>query len=252
MLEERRVESYTLRPVMPTDWEGKEGKNSRRQTSSNSVEPINRVGRSGHTLPSQQLDQLVRTNEESPATTTQLQLHTTTMDAQRNAELTQPAMTDRKLVIKVPEKLLTSLRTSCAEKANVSLLGRIQGKHLGLKALIAWPRDTLHPSLAFLSLKANNLFEITFSTPEGRIHALTQTKLMCEATYISFSSWRPHFDRTQQANDQLDFPVWLQIVDLSQILRDETFLRIMREHIGHVITIDNCEAYRAKLFGPRV
>ena len=160
---------------------------------------------------------------------------------------------DRKLVVNVPEDLLKSLRTTCAEKSNVSLLGRIQGKHPGLKALTAWARDNLHSSLVFLSLKANNLFEITFSSPEGRIHALTQTELTCDTSTISFSSWRPHFDaKTQQAKDQLDFPIWLQIVDLCQILREDTFLRTIGEHIGQVIAIDNSEAYRAKLFGPRI
>lgn len=167
-----------------------------------------------------------------------------------------PAQTEtnqRKIVIDVPDDILTNLRTTCAAKANVSLLGRIQGKHPGLKALIAWARDTLHPSFSFLSLKTNNLFEVTFTAPEGRIHALTQTDLMCDTTPISFSSWRPHFDpKAQQAEDQLDYPVWVQIVDLCQILREEPFLRTIGEQMGHVITIDNSEAYRAKLFGPRI
>ena len=59
--------------------------------------------------------------------------------------------TDRKIIINVPEDLLNSLQTTCAEKANVSMLGRIQGKHPGLKALMAWARDTLHPSLVLLT-----------------------------------------------------------------------------------------------------
>jgi len=50
----------------------------------------------------------------------------------------------------------------------------------------------------------------------------------------------------------LDFPIWLQIVDFCQILREETFLRTIKEHIGQVIAIDNFEAYRAKLFDPRI
>jgi hypothetical protein len=41
---------------------------------------------------------------------------------------------ERKLVVTVPEKLLTSLHTTYAEKASVSFLERIQGKHHGLKA----------------------------------------------------------------------------------------------------------------------
>ena len=160
---------------------------------------------------------------------------------------------DRKVVVTVPEALLTSLRTTCAEKDKVSLLGRIQGKHPGLKALTAWARDTLHPTLTLLSLKANNLFEISFSDPEGRVHALTQTELTCETATISFSSWRLHYAvNNNQDNEQLDFPVWLQIVDLSQILRNDTFLRTIGAHIGQVIAIDNSEAYRAKLFGPRI
>ena len=175
------------------------------------------------------------------------------MAAHNTTTPAQDPTSDRRLVVKVPEDLLKSLRTSCVEKSNVSLLGRIQGKHPGLKALTAWARDTLHPSLVFLSLKANNLFEITFSSPEGRIHALTQTELTCEAATISFSSWRPHFDaKAQQPNDQLDFPIWLQVVDLCQILREDAFLRTIGEHIGQVIAIDNSEAYRAKLFGPRI
>ena len=58
--------------------------------------------------------------------------------------------------------------------------------------------------------------------------------------------------QTQHAADQLDYPVWVQIVDLCQILREETFFRTIGEQIGQVITIDSSEAYRAKLFGPRI
>lgn len=115
---------------------------------------------------------------------------------------TTPNNQERTLVIAVPVELLQSLRTTCATKANLSLIGRIQGKHLGLKSLTAWARDTLHPSLALLSLKANNLFEVTFSQPEGRVHALTQTDLICDSTPIFFSSWKPHFDpKTPHAQD---------------------------------------------------
>ena len=58
--------------------------------------------------------------------------------------------------------------------------------------------------------------------------------------------------RLNKHNDQLDFPIWLQIVDLCQILREDNCLRTIGEHIGQVIAIDNSEAYRAKLFGPRI
>ena len=134
--------------------------------------------------------------------------------------------TDRKVVINVLEELLNSIRTTCAEKANVSLLGRIQGKHPGLKALTAWAWETLHTSLVLLTLKTNNLFEITFNSTEGQTHALTQTDLSCEATTITFSSWRPHFNaKTQQEHEQLDHPIWLQVVDLCQFLRKDSFLR---------------------------
>ena len=78
----------------------------------------------------------------------------------------------RKVVIQIPAALLANLRSQCDSKASVSLLGRIQGKHPGLKALTAWAQETLHPSLALLSLKSNNIFEVTFENPEGRIHAL--------------------------------------------------------------------------------
>ena len=159
----------------------------------------------------------------------------------------------RKLIASIPEAVLASLRSTCAAKAEVTLLGRIQGKHPGLKALTSWARATLHPSLSLLSLKTNNLFEVTFSHPEGRIHALTQTDLVCDAAPIFFSSWKPHFDSTApQAEESLDHPVWVQIVDLCQVLREDFFLRIIGEQIGQVISIDNSEAYRAKLFGPRI
>ena len=159
----------------------------------------------------------------------------------------------RRLVVNIPEALLSALRSSCAAKAEVSLLGRIQGKHPGLKALTAWARETLHPTLALLSLKANNLFEVTFTSTEGRIHALTQTDLQCETATIAFSSWRPHYDsKTPQEADQLDYPIWVQIVDLCQVLRDETFLQTIGSQMGQVIAIDSSEAYRAKLFGPRI
>jgi hypothetical protein len=82
---------------------------------------------------------------------------------------------------------------------------------------------------------------------------LKQNELMCKSVVISFSSWKPHFNaKAQQANEQLDYPIWLQVVDLCQILRDETLLRTIGKHIGQVIAIDNSEAYRTKLFGPRI
>ena len=159
----------------------------------------------------------------------------------------------RKLIAKIPETVLAQLRSTCEAKAEVSLLGRIHGKHPGLKALTAWARDTLHSSLSILSLKTNNLFEVTFTHPEGRIHALTQADLICDTAAIFFSSWRPHFDaKASQAEESLDHPVWVQIVDLCQVLREESFLRIVGEQIGQVISIDNSEGYRSKLFGPRI
>jgi hypothetical protein len=174
------------------------------------------------------------------------------MEPHRFEEPAQPKK-DRKVVVQFPEEWISSLRTTCAQKANVSLIGRIQGKHPGHKALTAWARDNLHHSLACLSMKTNNLFEVTFSTPEGRTHALTQTELVCETTYIIFSSWKPHLDnRARQTFNQLDFPVWLQVVDLCQILREEKYLRKIGEQIGQVIAIDNSEAYRTKLYGPRI
>jgi hypothetical protein len=165
----------------------------------------------------------------------------------------QPAQdTDNTILIQVPAALFTKLQTTCKEKASVSLIGRIQGKHPGHKALTAWARGTLHPSLTLLTIKTNNLFEISFSEPAGRIHALTQTELLCESANISFSSWKPHFDAKSQQFSQLDYPIWLQIVDLCQVLRDEDMLRTIGTHIGQVIAIDNSEAYRTKLFGPRI
>ena len=159
----------------------------------------------------------------------------------------------RKVVIQIPAALLANLRSQCDNKASVSLLGRIQGKHPGLKALTAWAQETLHPSLALLSLKTNNIFEVTFERPEGRIHALNQADLTCESAAIFFSSWRPHFDaNTPQESERLDHPVWMQIVNLCQVLREETFLRTIGEQIGQVISIDSSEVYRAKLFGPRI
>lgn len=100
----------------------------------------------------------------------------------------------RKVVVTIPEELLANLRSKCDSKASVSLLGRIQGKHPGLQALTAWAKENLHPSLKLLSLKANNIFEVTFDQLEGRIHALNQADLMCESAAIFLSSWRPHFD----------------------------------------------------------
>ena len=149
----------------------------------------------------------------------------------------------RKLIANIPEEVLATLRSTCAAKAEVSLLGRIHGKHPGLKALMAWARDSLHPSLSMLSLKTNNLFEVTFSHPD----------LVCDTAAIFFSSWRPHFDpQAPQAEESLDHPVWVQIVDLCHVLREESFLKLIGEQIGQVISIDNSEAYRAKLFGPRI
>ena len=159
----------------------------------------------------------------------------------------------RKLIATIPAELLATLRTNCASKASVSLLGRIQGKHPGLKTLTAWARETLHPTLTLLSLKANNVFEVTFGSPEGRTHALNQADPTCEAASIFFSSWRPHFDaKKPQDTDSLDHPVWVQIVDLCQVLRTDEFLQTIGEQIGQVISIDSSDAYKAKLFGPRI
>jgi hypothetical protein len=160
----------------------------------------------------------------------------------------------RTVVVNIPEALLSELRSMCAATAEVSLLGRIQGKHPGLKALTAWARNTLHPSLELLSLKANKMFEVTFTSTEGRIHALTQTELICKTATIAFSSWRPHYNsKTPQEADRLDYPIWVQIVNLCQVLRDDdTFLKTIGEQIGQVIAIDSSEAYRADLFGPRI
>lgn len=160
----------------------------------------------------------------------------------------------RKLVARIPEALLATLRSHCEAKASVSLLGRIHGKHPGLKALTAWARETLHPTLALLSLKSNNVFEITFDKPKGRTHALNLTDLVCESAAIYFSSWRPHFDpKNPRAADTLDHPIWVQIVDLCQVLREETsFLQTIGEQLGQVISIDTSDAYKAKLYGPRI
>jgi hypothetical protein len=154
--------------------------------------------------------------------------------------------------VTIPEDLWASLRAQCDSTASVTLLGRIQGKHPGLKALTAWAKETLHSSLSLLSLQANNVFEVTFEQPEGRTHALNQADLKCESAAIFFSSWQPHFDATQPHETRLDHPVWMQVVNLCQILRNEEFLHAIGEQIGQVISIDSSEAYRAKLFGPRI
>ena len=168
-------------------------------------------------------------------------------------ELSTPHEEPCKLIANIPDEMLASLRSNCAAKAEVSLIGRIHGKHPGLKALTAWARDTLHQSLLLLSLKANIFFEVTFAHPEGRIHALTQGDLICDIAAIFFSSWRPHLDsKSSLAEESLDHPVWVQIVDLCQVLREESFLRLIGEQIGQVVSIDSSDAYRAKLFGPRI
>ena len=214
---------------------------------------IIRAGRSGYPSPANNsVEVLESVKNHRPQSQLNKTQHRFNMDAQHPTEATHTPTTD-KLVVTLPEDLLATLRTTCAEKANVSLLGRIQGKHPGIKALTAWARDNLHHSLNFISPKANNLFEISFSSPEGRIHALTQIEQVCEFANITFSSWRPHFDASaRQGQTQLDYPIWLQIVDLCQILKEESFLRTIGGHIGQVIAVDNSEAYRAKLFGPRI
>ena len=187
-----------------------------------------------------------------PSQDSSQQLPHPTRDGPLNAEPNTP-LPARKLVAAIPAALLASLRSKCSEKASVSLLGRIQGKHPGLKALSAWARENLHPSLAFLSLKSNNLFEVTFDRPEGRTHALHQSDLACESAAIFFSNWRPHFDPTApHAEAGLDYPVWVQIVDLCQVLREEEFLRTIGDQIGQMISIDTSDVYKAKLFGPRI
>jgi len=185
-------------------------------------------------------------------TNTHPQTPTFTMETPTGEDANQTT-DQRRVVIKVPEALLASMRNQCDKKASVSLLGRIQGKHPGFKALTAWARENLHSSFEFLSIQANNVFEVTFSQPEGRIHALNQTDLMCENVAIFFSSWCPHFDPSlPHATERLDYPVWMQVVNLCQVQRNDAFLHTIGGQIGQVISIDNTEAYRAKLFGPRI
>ena len=157
----------------------------------------------------------------------------------------------QKVVVKIPAELLANLQSQCDKRALVLLLGRTKGKHPGLQALTTWARETLHSSLVLLSLKKNNVFEVTFERLEGRIHALNQADLMYKSASIFFSSWRPHFHaNTPQDTDRLDHLVWMQIVNLCQVLRDDTFLHTIGKQIGQVISIDNSETCRAKLFGP--
>ena len=165
--------------------------------------------------------------------------------------MAHPGDGDR-LVARLSDTLLATLRSHCEKKTSISLIGRIYGKHPGLKALKAWARETLHSSLALLSVNANNAFEVTFDKAEGRIHALNLTDLVCEKASIYFSSWRPHFDpKNPQAADKLDHAIWVQIVDLCQVLREETsFLQEIGEQLGQVISIDNSAAYKSKLYGP--
>jgi hypothetical protein len=81
--------------------------------------------------------------------------------------------TNRKLIATILEALLKTLKTTCDTKTSILLLGRIQGKHPGLKALTAWAWENIHQSLELLSLNSNNLFEVTFTRPGGGgIHTL--------------------------------------------------------------------------------
>lgn len=213
----------------------------------NSV-PLARVGEQEPPQPTARLNDSIRILK----TTTTTSQHTP-FSAEALGESSSPAQGTRKLIAKIPEALLATLRNNCTKKASVSVLGSIHGKHPGLKALTAWAREALHPTLELLSLKSNNVFEATFATPEGRTHALNQTDLTCESAAIYFSSWRPHFDpKSTHEADRLDHPVWVQIVDLCQVLREEAFLRTIGAQLGQVISIDSSDAYKAKLFGPRI
>jgi len=95
----------------------------------------------------------------------------------------------RKFVAAIPDVFLNRLRANCEVTTSTSLLGRIQGKHPGLKTLTSWALETLHKSLTLLSMKSHNFFEVTFSSTEGRLHALKQTDLVCDSAAIFFSSW---------------------------------------------------------------
>lgn len=143
---------------------------------------------------------------------------------ERSEEATPQHLDPGKVIAKISETTLANLRAKCDNKASVSLLGRIQGKHPGLQALTAWAQENLHSSLTLLSLQANNVFEVTFDRPEGRTHALNQADLMCESAAIYFSSWRPHFDANLPLEEEkLDYPVWMQVANLCQVMRDEVF-----------------------------
>jgi hypothetical protein len=64
----------------------------------------------------------------------------------QEAPATSSMEENRKLVVKIPDPLLTTLRATCAAKVDVSLLGKLQGKHPGLKLLQLGPgkHSTLH------------------------------------------------------------------------------------------------------------
>jgi hypothetical protein len=116
-------------------------------------------------------------------------------------------------IIAVGYHLQTSRHDSEGTIGNITLYMCCQSRaiHFGentkvsIKALTAWARETLHPS--FLSLKANNLFEVIFEIPEGKIHVWTQAELSCEMAFSFFSCWHPHFDsEAPHAMDRLDHP----------------------------------------------
>lgn len=155
-------------------WRRKEGEQhvAMGQQSTNSTtrssEPLAQAGEQSPPQPIARLTDSNKTFEtaaDAPHTTT----HNMARPVEEGFEGKPSTTTSdpRKLIATISDSLLAALRSTCNAKASVSLLGRIQGKHPGLKALTAWAWETLHPTLVLLSLKSNNIFEVTFETSEG-------------------------------------------------------------------------------------
>ena len=143
-LQQRRVEggiNHTLQTRSV-----KEGEASQTANYNNPLSPITRAGRSRTDPPKPAARSLYSIRRRFTGRQKDLSLPTPTSSKMEHPN-TSSAQDNESITINVPEELLNSMRKTCAEKASVSLLGRIQGKHPGLSKL-----SQLGPGIHFTPL----------------------------------------------------------------------------------------------------
>lgn len=159
------------------------------------------------------------------------------------------------VVANLSPQLLADLEATFACKAELMVIGYINGKCPGPRKLNAWASTWLHGSFVSMSMRPNNFFEVLFSQELGRAQTLTNINYTCDNLVISFAPWSPFFDaetETEWPDEKLKIALWVQIVGLPLPLQTKPFLIEALAIVGEVLLVDESEAYRAKMSRPRV